>query len=187
MSNTLDNSRPDRTSAATAPDCPAWEVEITVDPAISPAVDDQRLRQAVLAAARHQNFNTGHIGIRVTDDATIQGLNRKHMGHDYPTDVISFGYTCQRPRLEGEMVVSHQTAQQKAADLGWSLECELLLYVIHGTLHITGMDDQQPQRRSQMRQAEHEVLTELGIKNAAVYGADASAETAGLPSEEELS
>jgi len=112
------------------------------------------------------------IGIRITDNATIRQCNRQFMNHDYPTDVISFGYDLCPPRLEGEMIVSEEMARQRARDVGWSPDNELLLYVVHGTLHITGMDDQNAASRAAMRDAEQQVLVRLGISEIIRCGAD---------------
>ena len=118
-------------------------------------------------------FPRGSIELRLTDNETIQAINRHVLGHDYPTDVISFGYSNQPPLLSGEMVVSVELAMDKAEELGWSAASELLLYVVHGTLHICGMDDQQAGDRAEMRSAEKQILTALGIAEIARFGADA--------------
>jgi probable rRNA maturation factor len=85
------------------------------------------------------------------------------LGHDYPTDVISFAYSQETPVIEGELVVSVDTARQRAKDLGWSSRSELLLYVVHGVLHIAGMDDHDESDRVAMRAAEKRVMRKLGI------------------------
>ncbi len=157
---------------------PLIEVEINIDPPLieSPqsieSIDQPRLREAVLAAANERRFYEGKIGIRVTDDNAIQAINQKHLGHDYPTDVISFCYHNRRPYLEGEMVISIDTARRKSREIGWSQSSELLLYVVHGTLHIAGMDDQQPVAREEMRKAERDILIGLGIDDVVLFGAD---------------
>ncbi|MFG0262275.1 MAG: rRNA maturation RNase YbeY, partial [Novipirellula sp. JB048] len=69
-------------------------------------------------------------------------------------------------------VVSLETAQRIAERVGWPAEHELLLYVVHGTLHITGMEDHQDDERGQMRVAETEVMQALGIDAIVHHGAD---------------
>ncbi|MFK8114419.1 MAG: rRNA maturation RNase YbeY [Rubripirellula sp.] len=169
MSNILDNNPPEEILI----------VEITIDDSVSDCdeVDGNRFRQAVLAAAAERDFHRGEIGIRVTDDPSIHEINRDHLGHDYPTDVISFAYACQAPTIEGALVVSVDTARQKAAELGWSSKHELLLYVVHGVLHIAGMDDHEPNDRAAMRAAERSVLTTLGIKEIENFSPDQPATT----------
>ena len=60
-------------------------------------------------------------------------------------------------------MVSVDTAREKAEEYAWDEKYELLLYIVHGTLHIAGMDDQNSNARNQMRQAVVRVLGELGI------------------------
>lgn len=122
---------------------------------------DQAVAQAVVAAARHLKFSSGAIGVRFCDDETIHQINVKHLQHDYPTDVISFPYSDDEGVLEGELIASLDTAKVNAIDAGWSAAEELLLYVIHGVLHIGGMDDQSDSQRQEMRIAEQAVLETL--------------------------
>ena len=139
-------------------------IEIIVDDDLAVAdVDLPSLRRAAAAAAKYRGYDDGEIGIRVTGDAAIGRINRQHLGHDYPTDVISFSYRNDPPSLEGELVVSLDTATRRAAELGWSAANELVLYVVHGTLHITGMDDRRADERAEMRQAEQEIMIGLGV------------------------
>ena len=173
MSSIQDNNLPDRDCHFAASDSRSPKVEILVDPSIVESIDQARLTAAVVAAARFRGFTTGVIGIRITDNATIHHCNCQFMDHDYPTDVISFGYDLCPPRLEGEMIVSVEMARHRAQDVGWSSDSELLLYVVHGTLHIAGMDDQDAKSRAAMRAAEQQVLISLGIDEIVRFGADA--------------
>ena len=153
----------------------ALAIEITIDPQVSTPIDEGRLRLAIKHAVARGGFTTGEIGLRVTDDATIRELNARYLDHDFETDVISFGYTAEPPMIEGEMVISVDTARTRAGELGWSIDNELCLYVVHGSLHIIGMDDHEPDKRAAMRAAEQEVMTELGITNLDRFGADVDA------------
>ena len=163
MSNTLDNSQLDEDSL---------RIEILVDQDVESPVAENSLQLAAAQAAAYCGFRRGEIGIRVTNDANIHQINRKHLGHDYPTDVISFTYHADKPSVVGELVVSAETARERAADLGWPDAHELLLYVVHGTLHLTGMDDQDPGDRAQMRAAEQTIMLQIGIDDIIRFGAD---------------
>lgn len=138
-------------------------VDILFDAEITCPLSRQEIQESVTMAALHRGFSKGQIGVRVTDDAKIHAINRDHLNHDYPTDVISFDYGSFAPNIEGELVVSVDTAREKAEEYAWDEKYELLLYIVHGTLHIAGMDDQNSNARNQMRQAEVRVLGELGI------------------------
>jgi probable rRNA maturation factor len=132
------------------------------------------VRNAVRTAARSQGFSDGSIGVLITDDETIHKINREYLDHDYPTDVISFAYSQSCPNVEGELVVSLDTAIREAAELHWPALHELLLYVVHGTLHICGLNDTTPEESLQMRMAEQQVLLELGVPNSSRFAPDAA-------------
>ncbi len=88
------------------------------------------------------------------DDRTIHQLNRRYLDHDYPTDVLSFVLEEGPGTVEGEIIVSGDTAAASAPGYGWPAQDELLLYVIHGMLHLVGYDDKSPADAARMRQAE---------------------------------
>lgn len=163
MSNTQDKNLTDQ-----------LRVDLAIDDCVANAeeVDQQRLRQAATSAAEARGYSVGVVGIRVTDDPSIHQINRDHLGHDYPTDVISFAYENEGSSLNGELVVSLETARQQAKEIGWPAGHELLLYVIHGVLHIAGMDDHEPAERAAMRAAEKEVMTSIGIHDFAQFHPD---------------
>ncbi len=143
------------------------EVEIAVDESVADEVPPDctiaAITAAVRAAAATQGFHIGEIGIRLTDDRSIHAINQAHLDHDYPTDVISFGYEACRPRLEGEMIVSVQTAASNAMELDQPTTREILLYVVHGTLHIAGLNDRDEASAAAMRSAEAAALDQLPL------------------------
>ncbi len=85
--------------------------------------------------------------------------------HDYPTDVLTFPLESpeENGQLVGDIVVSWDTARRNAEELGLSPEGELLLYVVHGTLHLLGFDDTDQEVAGQMRWAERNCLESLGF------------------------
>ena len=103
----------------------------------------------------------------VLDDETMHAVNRDTLDHDYPTDVLSFPMA-DDPVLMGEILVSADTARREAAARGHPAYHELLLYAVHGTLHLLGYDDHDPKARARMRRAERAALAALGVPP--VYG-----------------
>ena len=157
------------------------DVEVLVDPPLQSQVSTERLVEAARLTAETCGFCSAEIAIRVTGDAEIRSINRRHLQHDYATDVISFGYLAEPPRLEGELVISRETAERIAAELeDWDVDQELTLYVVHGVLHLCGMDDANARERAEMRRAEQELLLRLGCTGIRRWGADCllSGETA---------
>ena len=127
-------------------------------------VDPSQLQLAVRRVLGGSSYDSGLISIAVVDDPTIHEINRQYLEHDYPTDVLSFVLEDREPYLEGELVVSTETAVRNAAEYGWSAESELLLYVIHGALHLIGFRDKGADEIVAMRAAEVKYLCELGIE-----------------------
>ena len=128
------------------------------------AIDEQRLESAVLHILTEAKIESGEMSLVVIDDPTMHELNRKHLNHDYPTDVLSFCLEEREGHLNGEVIVSADTAIENAADYGWEPESELLLYVIHGTLHLVGYRDKADDDVLAMREAEARHLKHWGIE-----------------------
>ena len=126
--------------------------------------DAARMNCAAAAVLRDAGIADGSLSIAVVDDPTIHALNQRYLAHDYPTDVLSFALAKDDNRLEGEVVVSAETAVRAAQDFGWSADDELLLYVVHGTLHLVGYDDATDELRTQMRAAERRYLAAFGLE-----------------------
>lgn len=126
-------------------------------------LDLQRLRAAVAAVLEEEGFETAAVNIAIVDDATIHDLNRRFLNHDEPTDVLSFPMG-DAEALEGDVIVSAETAIRSAARYDWPAADELLLYVIHGTLHLADYDDIDADARAKMRNRERHYLAALGLQ-----------------------
>jgi probable rRNA maturation factor len=124
-------------------------------------VDRKRIRGAMRAIVRDAGVAEARINVAVVDDATIAQLHQQFLGDPDPTDVLSFLLEQPPNALEGDVVVSADTAQAYAPRYGCTPEDELLRYVIHGTLHLVGYDDVTPQKRATMQRKEREYLKGL--------------------------
>lgn len=128
------------------------------------ALDRRRLRRAVEGVLRGAAIAEARISLAVVDDPTIHALNRQYLRHDYATDVLSFVLERSDGHLEGEVIVSADTAQRDARTFGWTPADELLLYVIHGMLHLVGYVDDTSRRQAEMRDKEREHLARFGLE-----------------------
>jgi probable rRNA maturation factor len=126
-------------------------------------VEKKRLRQAVRMILEDESIQRAKIGVAVVDDPTIANLHQRYLDDPSPTDVLSFVLEASPKYIEGEIVVSADTALASAPDYHWPAADELLLYVIHGALHLVGYDDTTPKKRSIMREKEGEYLDRFGI------------------------
>ncbi|HJT35218.1 MAG TPA: rRNA maturation RNase YbeY [Pirellulales bacterium] len=125
--------------------------------------DRPRLRQAVKAVLQGEGISKAQICVAIVDDPQIHELNRRFLNHDEPTDVLSFALEQRSGYVEGEIVVSADTAASRAGEFNWPPEDELLLYVVHGTLHLAGYDDKTPELRGEMRRLERHYLGAFGL------------------------
>ena len=97
----------------------------------------------------------------VVDDEKMAELHERYAGVAGPTDVLSFPLA-EAPLLVGEVVISADTACREAAARGHSAYDELLLYAVHGVMHLVGHDDHEAADRRRMRSAERRALAALG-------------------------
>jgi len=126
-------------------------------------VDKKRLSEAVRMILQDESIPRAKISVAVVDDPTIAELHKKYLKDPDPTDVLSFVLEWMPGYLEGEIVVSADTARASAAHYHWTHADELLLYVIHGALHLVGYKDTTPKKRAIMREREREYLTRFGL------------------------
>jgi probable rRNA maturation factor len=142
-----------------------------------PAADWQALGTAAVVAALDTTPH-GHlanasasveIGVRLSDDAEVQGLNRAYRGKDKPTNVLSFplvqpdlietlGNTDDGEILLGDIILAAETCRREAGEKGWSITAYAQHLIVHGLLHLLGYDHEQ---------GEHEAATMEALETAA--------------------
>ncbi len=141
-------------------------IEIAVNHSIAP--DQGQIIEVARQILADHDFCNGEVSIAIVDDQLIRNLNREYLNHDYETDVLSFVLE-QNPQsgtLQGEVIVSADTAIREATTRGLSANDELLLYIIHGMLHLVGMQDGTASQRAEMRNAERRYTSRFGIDYA---------------------
>lgn len=103
----------------------------------------------------------------VTDDRELRRLNREFLGKDYPTDVLSFPEGGGEDAATiGELAISAQRAKAQAAEYGHALVEEIRILMLHGVLHLLGMDHETD--RGQMARAESGWRKKLGLPNGLI-------------------
>lgn len=96
----------------------------------------------------------------ITNDRALQRLNRDYLGHDYPTDVLSFPSSEGDPNL-GDLAISIERAAAQAQQFGHATIDEIRILMLHGVLHLLGMDHETD--RGKMARAERQWRTVLGL------------------------
>jgi len=156
-----------------------------------PSLDTAFVRKVSREVMRRLDVCSARVEVALVSDHQIAVLNQRFLGHRGPTDVITFDLGDAprseiRPRgrlernskqvrtvqsgfieLHGQIVISIDTARRQAKRRGHATRAEVLLYIVHGLLHLMGWADHAPVEARRMHALEDEILTAIGI--GAVY------------------
>ena len=132
-------------------------IEYMTEGVAMPELDYDRISAWIKDVAASHGYEVGNLTYCFCNDEYILETNRKFLQHDYYTDIITFDYT-HRNRVNGDMVISLDTVASNALDLGVSYDSELLRVIIHGVLHLCGINDKGPGEREIMEAAENQAL-----------------------------
>jgi rRNA maturation RNase YbeY len=122
-----------------------------------PPLDVKAVQQWIEKVAASHDKRVGRLTYIFCDDEYIIATNRQYLGHDYYTDIITFDYSTRR-RIAGDMVISLDTVRSNAAMLNVPYETELQRVVVHGVLHLCGINDKGPGEREIMERHENDAL-----------------------------
>ncbi len=111
----------------------------------------------IKAVAASHGRKVGEVGYLFVNDEKILEVNREYLNHDFYTDVITFDYD-EGDRINGDIVISLDTVRSNAELFGKDYDEELHRVIIHGILHLCGINDKGPGEREQMEAAENEAL-----------------------------
>ena len=132
-------------------------IEFFTEGVAMPALDYDSVRRWIADVAREHGFGVGQLNYCFCNDAYILKTNVDFLDHDYYTDIITFDYT-HDGLVAGDMVISLDTVASNAAGLGQEYCRELLRVIIHGVLHLCGIDDKGPGEREIMESHENAAL-----------------------------
>ena len=142
------------------------EIEIA-DTQAHMKVDQAVLKSLVRDVLIALDHPAASISIALVDSATIHRLNERYLGHDWPTDVITFPLSdALDPALSGELVISTEMAVTVARETGGKPLDELALYVVHGLLHLCGHDDSTEELSAAMHRRQSELLEFVSLSPA---------------------
>ena len=131
-------------------------------------LDFVALKAAAKAVLEGEGIAAAKVTIAFVNDEHIHRLNKQFLGHDEPTDVLTFPYSVAKAKkLEGEVVIGDGVAREYAADRGHDVAVERLLYVIHGCLHLCGYNDARDDDEAAMRARERHYLKLLNLPDIA--------------------
>ncbi len=154
----------------------AHRIEVQVARPFRSAVRAPWLRRIARDVLVAEGVGPTDLGVVITDDATVRELNRRYLGRDEPTDVLSFGLGEKGGRPFalppgeaaplGEVIISYPTAVRQAGEQGHSVEAEVAHLLVHGILHLLGYDHLEAENERIMRRREEEILAALDLEAA---------------------
>ncbi|MBN1259832.1 MAG: rRNA maturation RNase YbeY [Anaerolineae bacterium] len=137
-------------------------------------IDEKLLRLAALVVLKHQHIAEAiEMTIVIAGDEALRDLNRRFLGIDHPTDVLSFPEDTRGPfasggggfpRYLGDIVISLPRATSQAREVSCTVVEEVQLLIVHGTLHLLGYDHGEPGEKARMWAVQAEILELLNIK-----------------------
>ncbi len=149
---------------------PQYEINVIQQVPLGNVSSVGRLIAASSAVLERHGLPEGAgISIVITDDETVRRLNRQYRQVDAPTDVLSFPAedegpgTLDEPPYLGDLIVALPTVERQAQNEGHTAEDELLLAVVHGSLHLVGYDHDTPEHQAAMWAVQEELLRSLGV------------------------
>ena len=132
-------------------------ITYNVDGVKMPKIKKRETTAWIRAVAATYGYKVGEVGYMFVDDEKILEVNNEYLGHDYYTDVITFDYD-EPGIVSGDIVISLDTVRTNAEQFGKQYDDELRRVIIHGILHLCGINDKGPGEREIMEEAENRAL-----------------------------
>jgi len=138
---------------------------ITVDVAAAAglrAFPGTAVRRIVAHVCNAERVKSGHFSFVIVNDRMMRAINKKFLGHDYVTDILTF------PMEEGEAVaeiyINAKQMKRQAGENGVTVTNEMLRLVVHGILHTLGYDDTTPKAKKEMERRQERYVAALDRK-----------------------
>lgn len=125
-----------------------------------PAIRKRIVSNWIKNVAEKHSKKVGELAYIFCSDEKILEINKQYLQHDYYTDIITFDYT-EHDRISGDIFISVDTVKSNAEKYNVSYMDELHRVIIHGVLHLCGIDDQDEEQQAEMRSEENKALAML--------------------------
>lgn len=126
----------------------------------SPAIDKKKLTAWIREVAKHHEQSVGELTYIFCNDEKILEVNRQYLQHDFYTDIITFDYSDKR-KISGDIFISLDTVLSNSQMYQTEFIEELHRVIIHGVLHLCGINDESEEEEIAMRSAENNALAVL--------------------------
>lgn len=119
------------------------------------------LKKWIISEIELKGYKPGNINYIFCSDEYLLEMNKKHLNHDYYTDIITFNY-CENDLISGDMYISTDRIKENSILLG-TQQSEYYRVIIHGVLHLLGYNDDTLDESKEMRKQEDDALMRLKI------------------------
>jgi len=157
---------PDESADSSAdPDPGGQRLTVSIEADADDAPDPLLLRRRLSAAVNELSIDEIELSVIVIGDARMADLHERFAGVSGSTDVLTFDLRDDPadPSIDSEIYICLDEARRRAAERGHGVDKELLLYALHGLLHLMGYDDHDPADHARMHAREDQVLEAIGI------------------------
>ena len=149
---------------------PSYKIEIQ-NTASRYKIPQAKLKRAAVGILKSLGWRKAALSIRLVTDRQIRPINKRHLGHDWATDVISFSQlegrslkpAPQTVPFLGDLVISLETTARQAKEYENDFFYELCFYLCHGILHLMGHSDKTSKQAAQMERKQKAILKKLKI------------------------
>lgn len=124
---------------------------------VMPDIDIEKVSTWLEMVAESHSRRIGNLCYLFCNDDEILDVNRQFLNHDYFTDIITFDYS-RKDKVSGDIFISLETVKSNSVDLKTSYNTELFRVIVHGLLHLCGINDKRPEERIVMERNEDQAL-----------------------------
>ena len=128
-----------------------------------PEIDIEKVSSWIKNVAKEHNRIVGELSYLFCNDEQILEANNLYLQHDYYTDIITFDYS-EEDKISGDILISLDTVRSNSEKYKTEYKEELLRVIIHGVLHLCGINDITENEAMNMEEAENTALRQLGYK-----------------------
>lgn len=124
-------------------------------------VNKKKIHDIVKKILDNCNLRINSLEINFLNSGQIEEINSKYLNHNYSTDIITFNYSDEKSKLDGEIFISIEDAKNNAKKFKVFFENEIVRLIIHGILHMIGYDDTEPELKRRMKRKENEMVKKI--------------------------
>jgi probable rRNA maturation factor len=121
-------------------------------------LNKRMIRKIVLQLINDFGLQLFCLDFNFVSATTMLEINKKYLGHNYDTDIITFDYSVETNNLDGEIFISLQEVRSNSKKYHVTVDNELVRLLIHGILHLVGYDDKTPSKQNKMKKIENEFV-----------------------------